>query len=144
MWAPSRLAVSKPHLFMLTHPSLSTLIIQQLSKVTFYPYPCQSVSSVSLGCQTEDNKQCVFPFTYNNVVFYGCTSTSSANFHYPKTWCATSTNDQGNYVTWAYCNDDCPKYDGNLQDSGSCDRPCEGRIGKHNDSISDLDSLLFL
>ena len=56
---------------------------------------------------------CVFPFSYLGVTYLECTSAGSSS-----PWCATSVNDNGNYITWQYC-------DTSLGSSGETDTTTE-------------------
>ena len=52
----------------------------------------------SIAVETTKNEKCVFPFTYNGVMFYDCTKWGGS-----KAWCSLT----GNYdkdKKWGYCN----------------------------------------
>ena len=62
---------------------------------------------------TKDSKQkcskCTFPFTYDGITHTACTTQGGTS----KPWCATSTDENGNYQSgnWGYCDMDknCPE-----------------------------------
>ena len=54
-------------------------------------------NSVQWGSTTTADG-CVFPFSYLGVTYLECTSAGASS-----PWCATSVNNNGNYITWQYC-----------------------------------------
>ena len=64
-----------------------------------------SMHSFPAYVKTEDNKWCVFPFTYKGKVYNDCTITTT------KSWCATTRDYPSNSGEWGYCS--C-KYDQEL------------------------------
>jgi len=71
-------------------------------------------TEASLGCVTvggpDPGVDCVFPFTFNSRVFWGCTleGTDDGN---DKPWCSTLTDQEGRHVgnqgNWGYCSSNC-------------------------------------
>ena len=57
-------------------------------------------------CKTVKNEQCIFPFTYKNQVYTGCTSRDHKQ---KKLWCSTKNKPDGNYETWDDCSKTCPE-----------------------------------
>ena len=55
-------------------------------------------------CKTVKNEQCIFPFTYKNQVYTGCTSRDHKQ---KKLWCSTKNKPDGNYETWDDCSPTC-------------------------------------
>ena len=52
-----------------------------------------------IGYETTLNgEKCIFPFKFNNHMFYGCTA---INYHRP--WCATDLNIHGLILSWDVC-----------------------------------------
>jgi hypothetical protein len=55
---------------------------------------------------------CVFPFTYKDIVYHGCTNASDPG---GKIWCSTNVDESGNHVggrsEWGYCDPDCQTFD---------------------------------
>jgi len=62
-------------------------------------------------CLTTDeydkNNKCIFPFTYNNVIYNKCIYNG-----FLKPWCSTKTDNFGNHIVnkkyWGFCNKYCP------------------------------------
>ena len=60
--------------------------------------------SIFLACKTttgpDQNKPCVFPFTFSGVTYTECTK---ANFDH--LWCSTKVDDNGNFIQnhWGNC-----------------------------------------
>ena len=56
------------------------------------------------------NTKCIFPFTYNNVIYKQCTWDSS-HLTNNKPWCSGETDSKGKHVTgkrkWANCATEC-------------------------------------
>lgn len=56
----------------------------------------------------DPEKECVFPFTYNNFTYNGCPTDPEDE---TKRWCSTKTNKKGVHVTgsnsWGYCTTGC-------------------------------------
>ena len=63
-----------------------------------------------LDCRTKggnvSNMRCVFPFIYHGIEFLTCTGTNNDGVQ----WCATKTDDEGNYIggQWGNCGEGCP------------------------------------
>ena len=55
----------------------------------------------------DSNKTCIFPFNYQDEVFWSCTTTDNNGVH----WCATEVSSDGIYVSskWGICGVECPK-----------------------------------
>ena len=49
-------------------------------------------------------KECVFPFTFNNFTYNGC-PTDPTDETKTKRWCSTKVDETGNHITdnWGYC-----------------------------------------
>jgi len=67
--------------------------------------------TVNTGCTTiqgaDPGADCVFPFTYGEVVYNACTTDGGA----PLPWCSTLTDENGVHVgqeKWGYCALNCP------------------------------------
>ena len=68
---------------------------------------------------TEDSddpkKECVFPFTHDNVTYFGCPFDSIDE---TKRWCSTKTDENGVHVrgegAWGYCTSGCKLAEGTL------------------------------
>merc|ERR1712180_308761 len=61
------------------------------------------------SADSEDpEKECIFPFTFNNFTYYGCPTDPNDE---SKRWCSTSTDENGVHVTgdgtWGYCTSGC-------------------------------------
>merc|ERR1711962_556337 len=75
---------------------------------------------------------CVFPFKYNDVVYYTC---SNANKHVTnnKPWCSTLVDREGNHIggvgAWGNCDETCPLLlnDFNSRDTCECLPPSQCR-----------------
>jgi len=56
----------------------------------------------------EPEKECVFPFTYNNFTFNGCPTVHEDK---TKRWCSVKTDENGVHITgdktWGYCTSGC-------------------------------------
>ena len=80
--------------------------------VNFGDEKCQATNQTdsSITCQTNENQDCLIPFTYKNQVFYGCSKdsnnkigfTTNKNVRTNKAWCAIDDNSFG------ICKDNCP------------------------------------
>jgi hypothetical protein len=80
----------------------------------------RSCECATLPTAADDKKHtCVFPFTYKDVTYKGCTTNHSEN---GDRWCAYEVDENGVAVDgkWADCNDACPN-DGEDEGSVSCD-----------------------
>lgn len=55
-------------------------------------------------------KECVFPFTFNNFTYNGC-PTDPTDETKTKRWCSTKVDETGNHITggdnWGYCTEGC-------------------------------------
>ena len=55
-------------------------------------------------------KECVFPFTFNNFTYNGC-PTDQTDETKTKRWCSTRVDETGNHITgghnWGYCTKGC-------------------------------------
>ena len=88
--------------------------VMALPYVNFGNDQCQASNKTnsSKTCQTNDNKDCVFPFVHHDQVFYGCSKTDNEDIHYSmdkdvrtyKAWCATDTN----FEIFDICKENCP------------------------------------
>ena len=62
-------------------------------------------------CKTDDNKSCVFPFTYRNKTYAGCTAQHDPD---GELWCSTQVTSEGEHVVgvgeWGHCQSDCPRH----------------------------------
>jgi hypothetical protein len=67
---------------------------------------CFTVGGPDIG------KKCVFPFTYNNVVHFGCPVDPEDS---SKRWCSTRVDGNGNHVAgqgvYGDCSQGCPIHD---------------------------------
>jgi len=67
------------------------------------------VTTRSNKCKTDDNKSCVFPFTYRNKTYAGCTAQHDPD---GELWCSTQVTSEGEHVVgvgeWGHCQSDCP------------------------------------
>ena len=58
----------------------------------------------------DPNKECVFPFTFNNFTYNGC-PTDPTDETKTKRWCSTNVDETGNHVAggdnWGYCTKGC-------------------------------------
>jgi len=67
------------------------------------------VTAMGDKCRTEDNKDCIFPFSHQDQTYAGCTGN-----HDPagELWCSTGVNSEGEHEAgvgaWGHCQDDCP------------------------------------
>ena len=56
----------------------------------------------------DPEKECVFPFTHDNVTYYGCPVDPIDE---TKRWCSTKTDENGLHIAnkgaWGYCTSDC-------------------------------------
>jgi len=56
-------------------------------------------------------KNCVFPFTFNNFTYYGC-PTDFTDETKTKRWCSTKVDETGKHIPggddWGYCTKGCP------------------------------------
>ena len=56
----------------------------------------------------DPEKECVFPFTYNNFTYHGCPRDPKDK---TRRWCSTKTDDNGVHIdnndTWGYCTSSC-------------------------------------
>ena len=54
-------------------------------------------------------KECVFPFTFNNFTYNGCPTDPIDT---TKRWCSTKVDETGTHITggdnWGYCTKGCP------------------------------------
>ena len=59
----------------------------------------------------DPNKQCIFPFKFKGVTFYGCPTDLIDK---KRRWCSTKTDSSGNHVRgegkYGFCTFDCPKH----------------------------------
>lgn len=68
----------------------------------------EDTSAADPSCLTESGPKtgvrCVFPFTYGDTTYNGCTNQS-----HEKEWCATKTSSSGDYISgeWGNCKSDC-------------------------------------
>ena len=64
--------------------------------------------NINIGCQSANGKPCVFPWTYKNKTFTGCTTEFDDK---GQAWCSTKTIN-GDHVIgqgeWGYCSHGCP------------------------------------
>merc|ERR1712055_1126563 len=85
----------------------------------WYLVETESNSTVVHTCMTVDGANCVFPFTFNGVVYTECTTVLDA-----KPWCSTLTDQNGNHVTdqrkWGYCASNCPTKEDCSSDEFEC------------------------
>ena len=64
----------------------------------------------SADCKTiggeDENKQCIFPFTYDGVKYTACTTANHTRF-----WCSTEVNVNGRFIKskWGDCGPGCSK-----------------------------------
>ncbi|TRY78180.1 hypothetical protein TCAL_06223 [Tigriopus californicus] len=69
-------------------------------------------SNQTAACYTTQGKQCIFPFSYQNVSASGevtdleYTKCSTLDVFLP--WCATEVDDAKNVLDWGFCVPDCP------------------------------------
>ena len=78
------------------YSSLSYYSLKYCTKEDWLPPPDLRITSCGPdGCSTVTGETCV-PFTYGGVEHEYCTDEVYS-------WCATSTNSDGSYNTWAYC-----------------------------------------
>jgi len=72
-------------------------------------------SSVRGECLTVGGESCVFPFTYQEVTYNGCTDVSDPE---GKLWCATKVDQDGNYIlfseAYGHCRPSCPVHQNEL------------------------------
>ncbi len=86
------------------------------------------VSVTDVGCKTTStNKACIFPFTYLDQVWNGCTNEDDDDGLF---WCSTKVDKNGKHVGggghWGYCPDSCPKSTStNIND----DKPKNRKVG---------------
>ena len=61
-----------------------------------------AVCKTSKDSCNKPNEKCVFPFKYKGRTFDKCTTYE----WYPKTWCATKVDANGNFISgeWGECN----------------------------------------
>ena len=54
----------------------------------------------------DPEKECVFPFTHNNITYNGCPTDPDDE---TKRWCSTKTDENGVHVkeSWGYCTKGC-------------------------------------
>ena len=81
----------------------------QISSI-FCFFPDSAESCVTVG-GPDQGANCVFPFTYQSTVFYGCTLAGNDDGD-DKPWCSTKTDQQGNHVgggqgNWGHCPSNC-------------------------------------
>ena len=55
------------------------------------------------GCVTVDSVTCSFPFTYNGLEYWGCTTDDGD----VRPWCSTDNTDE-EIKKWGYCPTSCP------------------------------------
>merc|ERR1711936_398398 len=77
----------------------STMLGLQLSPILLL-LAVSLTSAQNYKCVTEDNEdcRCIFPFKYEGVSYTECTDVDSDSL-----WCATSLNDNGEYLTYGFC-----------------------------------------
>ncbi|XP_059096703.1 uncharacterized protein LOC131891197 [Tigriopus californicus] len=83
---------------------------------TLFGRACQNESHLYAceykACYTTQGKQCIFPFSYQNVSASGevtdleYTKCSTLDVFLP--WCATEVDDAKNVLDWGFCVPDCP------------------------------------
>merc|ERR1711988_1163300 len=79
----------------------STMLGIQLSLSTIILLFAISLASAkNYKCVTEDGEdcQCIFPFSYGGVSYTDCTDVDESNL-----WCATSLDDNGEYLDYGWC-----------------------------------------
>merc|ERR1711936_473467 len=77
----------------------STMLGLQLSPILLL-LAVSLTSAQNDKCVTEDNEdcRCIFPFKYEGVSYTECTDVDSDSL-----WCATSLDDDGEYLTYGFC-----------------------------------------
>jgi len=69
------------------------------------------LSKQTSTCPTEDGGSCVFPFKIFDRWYHYCTDIFYPEFVGPGYICATSVDDDGEMLTWDYCDYSCPGVD---------------------------------
>ena len=80
--------------------------------ISFYLFAecmATALSGPLSGPPNEEERKCIFPFTYKGKTYNQCT-TDHAISKGPRAWCATKVDPQGNVIdaNRADCNQGCP------------------------------------
>ena len=82
---------------------------------------------------TIGGEECSFPFKYDGVTYYGCTTQDYGNIP----WCATETDASNNVVDWNYCQDDGTSATGSGSSSSSSSGSGSGSYSYGSSSSSE-------
>jgi len=77
------------------------------SEDDYHEYDYEDVCLTSADSE-DPEKECVFPFTFNNFTYHGCPTDPIDE---KKRWCSTKTDENGVHITgtgtWGYCTSGC-------------------------------------
>lgn len=69
-------------------------------------YPINSPSKCITNGGAVSGMECIFPFTFRSVKYFGCTTITDPD---NKLWCSTKVDDNGKHIrgNWGYCGEGC-------------------------------------